>query len=77
MDPNSTPALEPPKGQHSNLINPPSQLDSLIATSVICLVFAIAAIAARVFVKGYIMKKLQIEDCMSNTKVPPEAADHF
>ena len=64
IDPNLTPALIPPDGRQSNFDSPNSQLKYLILTSVICLSLTAGAITARIFVKGYIFKKLQLEDCM-------------
>ena len=68
VNPDTTPPLEAPPGQSSNLVNPYSLQSWLVATSVICLVILVLSIAARLFVKGYILKKVQLEDCRSLTK---------
>lgn len=64
LNPNTTPASPPPAGQHSNLVNPYSLQPYLVATCVICLTFTVLAISARTFVKSYILKNIQWEDCM-------------
>ena len=64
MSLNTSPASPPPEGQRSNLINPYSLQPHLIATSVICLSLTVLAISARTFVKAYLLKKVQWEDCM-------------
>ena len=63
LDPNTTSALEAPAGQHSNLDNPYSLQRYLVATCAICMTFAIVSIVARTFVKAYILRKVQWEDC--------------
>lgn len=62
-NPNTTPASPPPAGQHSNLDNPSPLQPCLVATCVICLSSVVLAISARTFVKAYILRKVQWEDC--------------
>ena len=66
LDPNTTPSWKPPPGQTSNLRNPYSLQSYLVATSAICLTLLVFSIAARLFVKGYILKKIQLEDCKAH-----------
>lgn len=63
IDPYTTPTLDPPPGQQPNFKDPPSSQNWLVATGVLCLSVAIIFISARTFVKAYIIKKTQIEDC--------------
>ena len=63
MDLTQVPALDAPSGQQTILYGPNPRLNSLIATSVICLTLSIAAIGARIFVKAYILRKIHLEDC--------------
>ena len=60
----TTPASPPPEGQTSNLIDPSSLQPYLVGTCVLCVSFTVLAISARTFVKAYILKKVQWEDCM-------------
>ena len=69
LDPDITPSIKPPLGHTSNLVNPYSLQSWLVATSVICLVVLVLSIAARLFVKGYILKKIQLEDCVYLAKI--------
>ena len=57
-------AAEPPIGQSRNLVNPPSLQKWLVLTVAVCLSFAMLFIALRMFVKSYVVKKVEIEDCM-------------
>lgn len=63
IGPYTAPAFKPPVGVHSNIIDPPSSQKLLVATGVSCLTLTGAFISARIFVKTYILKKTQIEDC--------------
>ena len=63
IDPFTTPTNTPPPGQQPNFTDPPSSQDRLVAVGVLCLTVAIIFISARTFVKMYIIKKAQIEDC--------------
>ena len=65
VDPYAMPALIAPAGEQSTLVNPPSSQNWLVATGVLCLTLSFVFISARTFVKTYILKKTQIEDCMS------------
>lgn len=59
----NTPALEAPQGETSNLVDPYSTHRYLVVTSAVCLVLSLSAIAARIFTKVHILRKMQIEDC--------------
>ena len=63
IDPNTTPASPPPAGQQSNLVDPYSLQPYLVATCVICLRLIVLAVSARTFVKVYLLKKVQWDDC--------------
>ena len=65
IDPFTTPTITPPPGQQPNFTDPPSSQNWLVAVGVLCLTVAIIFISARTFVKMYIIKKAQIEDCGS------------
>ncbi|KAF2256019.1 hypothetical protein BU26DRAFT_402691, partial [Trematosphaeria pertusa] len=56
------PALEAPQGETSNLVDPYSTHRYLVVTSAVCLVLSLSAIAARIFTKVHILRKMQIED---------------
>lgn len=64
-DPYTTPALKPPPGQQPDFAHSPSSQNWLVAIGALCLTFALVFISARTFVKTYIIKKTQIEDCVS------------
>lgn len=64
-DPYTTLALKSPPGKEPNLTQSPSSQSWLVAIGVLCLTFAVVFISARTFVKTYIIKKTQIEDCAS------------
>ena len=62
-DPNVTPAMPAPPGQHSQLVNPPQQT----LPTILLLVFAIALsapfVALRMYTRRYITRKLWWDDC--------------
>jgi hypothetical protein len=59
----TTRAMEPPLGVTSNLKDPYSLNNYLVATSAICLVLSFSAVTARTFTKVHVLKNVQIEDC--------------
>ena len=63
MDPNNTPALEPPQGVHSNLQEPSSILRGRIAACSVCLTLATATIVARLYTRKFVLKNFNVEDC--------------
>ncbi|KAL9111389.1 MAG: hypothetical protein Q9227_004266 [Pyrenula ochraceoflavens] len=62
-DPDNTPALKPPSGQTSNLVDPPSQAYATIITLVLYMVIATPCIIARLYTRAKIHKKLWWDDC--------------
>ena len=62
-DPLQLPALQPPPGQTSNLVNPVNDLHAVvIATLVICLTIPTALIPLRMYVRMRILKTFQLVD---------------
>jgi hypothetical protein len=55
--------MEAPPGFTSNLKDPYSLNNYLVATSAICLILSISAVTARTFTKCHVLKKVEIEDC--------------
>ena len=58
-----TPAAKPPLGVTPNFINPPSEKDIIIAYTTIFTIIATFGVAVRMYVRLFIMRKIQIEDC--------------
>lgn len=61
-DPSKTAVLLPPDGLESNFINPPTLMPAVIITSVVLLTLMTACVAARAFVKTFIVRRQHIED---------------
>ena len=61
----TTPALEPPEGQSSNLVDPYSTNPHLIVTYSVCLTMVMIFIAIRTFTKVHVLKEPRVEDCQS------------
>lgn len=59
------PALEPPAGQTSNFINPPTLMPAVIATATLVYFFATASVALRLFIKTHVSRAHHIEDFLS------------
>ncbi|KAI1505651.1 hypothetical protein F5X99DRAFT_428763 [Biscogniauxia marginata] len=62
MDPNNTPALEPPLGEESNFVDPYSLQPQRIAVATVALVVCTISVASRVYTRS-LMKKFNIDDC--------------
>ncbi|KAF2200499.1 hypothetical protein GQ43DRAFT_481526 [Delitschia confertaspora ATCC 74209] len=62
LDLNTTPDMRAPLGQVSNLKDPYSLHNYLVATSAICLGLAVLAVIVRIFTKTYLLKEVRIED---------------
>jgi hypothetical protein len=65
MEENDTkiiPALQAPEGVDSNFIDPPTLMPAVIVTSVVVLTLMTLFVAARFFVKIFIVRKHHIED---------------
>jgi hypothetical protein len=60
----TTPALMPPPGHQAFEPNPYTIRPHAIATAVICLTFSVVATSARIFTKAFVLKQMDIEDCM-------------
>ena len=64
-NPSSVPALAPPAGITPNFVNPYTLSPAFVATAVICLLSATAALIIRLATSLYGSdKRLRIEDCM-------------
>ena len=63
LDPNKTPALQPPLGVVPNFVDPPTILGPFLAGEAVMLAASTLAVSARVFTKAYVMKKVDLEDC--------------
>ena len=63
MDPDNTPALEPPPGVTPNFVDPYS--DAPISSAITYLFFGIATVCLvlRLFARLKIMRQMQLEDC--------------
>ncbi|KAJ8065225.1 hypothetical protein OCU04_005930 [Sclerotinia nivalis] len=62
MDPNTTPALEPPMGITPDLVDPYTRQPNLIVTSVVCLTLTTVCIFIRTLTKAYLFKEMRLED---------------
>ena len=63
-DPNITPALKPPLGVTSNLINPPSKGYITIIVFVAYLGVSTPLVCLRMYVRRFINRKVWWDDCM-------------
>ena len=59
-----TPAAKPPPGLTSNFVNPPNQKDIVLVYTTLFTVIATLGIAARMYTRIWVIKKVQLEDCM-------------
>ena len=62
-DPNTTPALKPPKGVTPNLIDPASQGYICIIVMIVYLVVTTPFVVIRVYTRRYINKRVWWDDC--------------
>ncbi|KAF2245856.1 hypothetical protein BU26DRAFT_552887 [Trematosphaeria pertusa] len=62
LDPNVCPGLQPPPGVIPMDPNAYSLRPYVIETTAVCLAFTVPAVVVRIFTKGYILKKMQVED---------------
>ena len=77
MDPNKTPALEPPPGVKSNLVDPYSQQSTLIVVSVVCIALTTIGVAARFYTRLAVFKQFDTTDGKSlHTNSHPPPRDH-
>ena len=58
-----SPAAHPPPGVLSNFNNPPGLTTSLDIWIYVTLAIATLAVAVRIFVRKYLVKMFEIEDC--------------
>lgn len=63
LDPNNTPALEPPPGVVPNFVDPPTIVRPIIVGVSVMIVVSTLGFAARLFTKIRVMKQMQLEDC--------------
>ncbi|KAH8163542.1 hypothetical protein CIB48_g4724 [Xylaria polymorpha] len=61
MDPNTTPAIPPPLGQESNLIDPYTMAPQRIAVSVVALLLCVLSVAGRLYAR-ILLKKFNLDD---------------
>ncbi|KAF2194085.1 hypothetical protein K469DRAFT_709590 [Zopfia rhizophila CBS 207.26] len=61
-DLNRIPALQPPDGTTSNFVDPPTLMPAVIITSIVVLTLMTVFVAARAFVKTFIIREQHIED---------------
>lgn len=59
----TTPALQPPPGVESNLLDPDSLNPVIIGVSTLCLVLATIMISIRLVTKLLTTRKFLLEDC--------------
>jgi hypothetical protein len=62
IDLNTTPALQPPPGEVSNLQNPQSLQRFLVITATLGLSISALAVLLRVFTKAHVLKRIQPEE---------------
>jgi hypothetical protein len=62
IDLDSVPGLQPPNGETSNLVNPSNMNQYLYVTVSLCLGLSSLAVIVRIFAKGWVMRKLQLEE---------------
>lgn len=65
MDLDTTPALEPPEDLESNFVNPPTLMAGVIITSTLTIVLSSLFVAARAFVRTYLLPGHHVEDWLS------------
>ncbi|KAI0836355.1 hypothetical protein F5Y06DRAFT_298718 [Hypoxylon sp. FL0890] len=63
MDPNNTPALQPPPGVKPNFVNPYSSQPERITVSAICLALCIIFVGGRIYVRVH-LKMFNLDDCI-------------
>lgn len=63
VDPNLIPALTPPEGVTPNFVDPETYVYLPLVFSFVCLALATIMLAARLFTRLVIMKKMAWEDC--------------
>ena len=64
----NSPALDPPPGVQSNLIDPPNRRDLGLGILIPCIAIVTTMTLIRLYVKLCIIKKMHIEDCMLNSR---------
>lgn len=60
------PALGPPPGVKSNLIDPPHRRELSLGILIPCLVITVVVTLMRFYVKAFVDKKWHVEDCRSS-----------
>ena len=63
MDPAQIPLSPPPPGVTSNFVNPVSQATAIKVISTICMLFVFVSFAMRIYVRLWIKRTLQKDDC--------------
>jgi hypothetical protein len=61
-----SPALDPPHGVQSNLIDPPSHRSLFLGILIPCIVIVVTTTLMRLYVKLLIVKTMLLEDCALN-----------
>lgn len=76
--PSNVPALAPPAGITPNFINPYTLSPAFVATAVICILFATAALIIRLATGLFGSdKRLLIEDCMLLRNLVPQTSSVY
>ena len=57
------PGMKPPMGVIPNFVDPPNQLDALLAVTSLCFIIATFCVAIRAWTRFYLMRTYGWEDC--------------
>ena len=57
------PAAQPPAGTIPNLVDPPNELSTGRAVSIVTLVLCTLALILRLYTKAYVIRKINAADC--------------
>jgi hypothetical protein len=57
------PGLAPPPGEVPNLKDPPNERTTMIVVNTVYLVLTTVAIFIRMYTKGFIARRVEVEDC--------------
>lgn len=65
LDLDNIPALQPPEGVVSNLVDPPNRNALVMTVTILCLVITTILVFIRAWSRLVVMKIVRIEDCES------------
>lgn len=71
VDLSQEPALTPPDGVTSNLVDPPNQNALVITVVFLCLAISTFLVLIRAYAKLFILKTIRLEDCKSKPSRAP------